>query len=155
MPTPQAASTTRPLLVRWLYATAVGHLLVGLVLTWAGDAHVFEAYHRSVEHFFWPEGAAPAASRNAQVWWIALFGATVQSTALWMAALVHLGDRHRSAAAWAWLLAGLALWAPQDLALSIHARVWAHVWVDSLALLVLVPPLVWLWRHDSTPTNRS
>jgi hypothetical protein len=115
---------------------------------------VFDAYHRSVEHFFWPDGAAPPAARAAQVWWIALFGATVQSTALWMAALVHLGDRHRSAAAWAWLLAGLALWAPQDLALSIHARVWTHVLVDSLALLVLVPPLVWLWRHDSTFTNR-
>lgn len=91
MPAPQAASTTRLSLVRWLYATAVG----------------------------------------------------------------HLGDRHRSAAAWAWLLTGLALWAPQDLALSIHARVWTHVWVDSLALLVLLPPLVWLWRHDSMLTSRA
>ncbi len=116
---------------------------------------MFEAYHRSVEHFFWPGGPAPAGSRPAQVWWIALFGATVQSTALWMAALVHLGDRHRSATAWAWLLAGLALWAPQDMALSIHAQVWVHVWVDCMALLVMVPPLVWLWRHDRESADRS
>lgn len=148
MHTHPTTSTPRLWLVRWLYATAAGHLLVGLVLAWAGNAEVFEAYHRSVEHFFWPGGAAPAASRAAQVWWIALFGATVQSTALWMAALVYLGDRHRSAAAWAWLLAGLALWAPQDMALSIQAQVWVHVWVDCFALLVLVPPLMWLWRHD-------
>ena len=43
--------------VRWLYAVVAGHLLVGLVLTWAGDADVFETYHRSVEHVFWPDNA--------------------------------------------------------------------------------------------------
>jgi hypothetical protein len=145
---PTSTTSTRLWLIRWLYAVTAGHLLVGLVLAWAGGADVFEAYHRSVEHIFWQGSSAPAQARAAQVWWIALFGATVQSTALWMMALVYLGDRHRSAAAWAWLLAGLALWAPQDIALSLHARVWLHVGVDCFALLIMVPPLLWLWWHD-------
>lgn len=140
-------SSIRLWLIRWLYAIAVGHLLVGVVLTWAGNAPLFEAYHRSVEQFFW-SGPAPAVARAQQVWWIALFGATMQSTALWMGALVHWGHRARSAAAWLWLLLGLALWAPQDMALSIQGGMWVNVWIDSFALLIMVPPLVWLWRHD-------
>lgn len=144
---PHDQTSTRLWLVRWMYAVAAGHLLVGLLLPWIANAGIFENYHRSVEQYFW-SGAAPAAARAQQVWWMALFGPTVQSTALWMAALVHLGHRHRSAAAWAWLLAGVALWAPQDMGLSIQAQVWTHVWVDVLALVVMVPPLVWLWRHD-------
>ncbi len=153
MPTNNPTSSSLRLwLVRWLYAVVAGHLLVGLVLAWASDAQLFEAYHRMVENVFWQGGVAPTPARAAQVWWIALFGAAVQSTALWMAALVHLGDRHHSATAWVWLLGGLALWAPQDMVLSIQAQVWVHVWVDCFALLVLVPPLVLLWWHDRQPS---
>ena len=140
-------SSTRLWLIRWLYAVAVGHLLVGVVLTWMGNSDLFESYHRAVELHFW-SGTAPTAARPQQVWWIALFGATMQSTALWMAALVHLGHRLRSAAAWGWLLAGLALWAPQDMALSTQGGMWVNIWIDTFALLIMVPPLVWLLRHD-------
>lgn len=128
-------------------AICVGHLVVGVVLAWFMQSAVFEPYHRSVALHFWGD-AAPAAARAQQVWWIALFGATMQSTALWMAALVYLGNRYRSAAAWAWLLAGLVLWAPQDMAISLQADAWIHVWIDGVALLMMVPPLVWLWQHD-------
>lgn len=138
---------TRLWLILWLYAVVAGHLLVGVLLTWMGNSDLLESYHRAVEQHFW-SGAAPAVARAQQVWWIALFGATMQSTALWMAALVHLGHRLRSAAAWGWLLAGLALWAPQDMALSIQGGMWVHIWIDGFALLIMVPPLLWLWRHD-------
>ena len=143
----QNRSSVRLWLVCWMYAVAAGHLVVGVLLTWLGNADLFDGYHRSVEQSFWA-GAAPAAARGQSVWWIALFGATVQNLALWMLALVHIGNRQRYAAAWAWLLAGLALWAPQDMWLSMQAQAWTHVWVDLFALLVMVPPLVWLWRLD-------
>jgi hypothetical protein len=46
------------------------------------------------------------------------------------------------------LIAGILLWAPQDMWLSAQQQVWSHVWLDGFALLVLLPPLFWLYRHD-------
>jgi len=41
-------------------------------------------------------------------------------------------------------MAGVLLWAPQDMWLSAQKQVWSHLWLDSFALLVLLPPLIWL-----------
>lgn len=140
----------RRYLVGWLYVVAIVHLLGGVMLTWWGDSAVFEAYHRSIELAF-SKHDAPAALHPLQVWWFALFGATVQSYALYMAALVYLGDRFRSSAAWAGLIVGLVWWAPQDMLISLQAGIWSHLWVDSIALVCLLVPLVWLFRHDRRP----
>src|SRR5688500_17575305 len=111
---------SRKLLVQWLYATAIVHLLVGLALPWIGGLAILDDYHRHIEPAFWPEGA-PAAARAQQIWWIALFGPTVQGLSLWMLALIHFGNRYRSRLAWIALVAGLALWAPQDMLISLRA----------------------------------
>ncbi len=145
------SESARTWLVRWMYAAALAHLLVGLALPWIGHLPIFDAYHRGVEAAFW-EAAAPAAAREQQLWWIALFGATMQSLALWMAALIYFGDRYRSRLAWGMLLAGLALWAPQDMLISLRADCWAHVWMDAFALITMLPPLAWLWRLDRNGT---
>ncbi|MGY4535507.1 uncharacterized protein (TIGR01777 family) [Pseudomonas sp. TE3786] len=137
-------------LVGWLYGVAIVHLLGGLVFAWWGNAPFFEHYHRSIEQAFWAQDV-PSAARNLQLWWIALFGATVQSYALYMGALVYLGNRYRSRPAWAFLIAGIVLWAPQDMWISLQAGVWSHVWVDSLAAISLLVPLIWLFRHDRRP----
>ena len=137
----------RKWLVRWLYAAALGHLLAGIALPLFGNLAMFEGYHRFVEAAFW-EAGAPAAARDQQVWWLALFGATLQSTAIWMAALVRFGERYRSPFAWGVLMLGLMVWAPQDIAISLSACNWIHVWLDGFALLTMVPPLAWLWWHD-------
>lgn len=142
-----AAERTRRWLVRWLYAVAAGHVLVGVLLPWLGAMAWLDDYHRSIAQHF-GGGASLEAARAEHVWWMALFGATVQSLGVWMLALVHIGARHRLATVWLWLLAGLALWAPQDVAWSLQAGVWLHVGADALALVVLVPPLLWLYRND-------
>ena len=77
-----------------------------------------------------------------------MFGATLQSYGLYMLALVHIGNRLKRAMPWGWLIAGILLWAPQDMLISAQAQVWSHLWFDSVALLVLLPPLFWLYRHD-------
>ncbi|MES2743216.1 MAG: cell division protein [Pseudomonadota bacterium] len=139
----------RKWVLRWLYAGAIGHVLVGALLPWLVDAALFEPYHRGIEAAFWPGAdGAPAAARAQQSWWIALFGPTVQSMALWMLALIRFGARQRDGAAWGWLIAGLVLWAPQDIAMSLRADCWPHVWLDCAALLALLPPLVWLWLTE-------
>ncbi len=52
------SASTRKWLVRWMYAAALAHLLVGLALPWIGGLSIFEGYHRGVEAAFWG-GAAP------------------------------------------------------------------------------------------------
>jgi hypothetical protein len=138
----------RTLVVTWMYGVAAVHLLVGIALPWIGGWGLLDGYHQSVEAWFW-SGNAPAAARAQQEWWMALFGPTVQSLSLWMAALIYVGDRHRSAFAWAMLLAGVLLWAPQDMLYSLRANAWIHVWVDLVAVATMVPPLAWLWWKDA------
>lgn len=137
----------RSWMIRWLYAVAAGHVLVGALLPWFAAAPVFDAYHGGIETAFWQAGA-PLEARGLQTWWIALFGPTVQLMALFMAALIHLADRLRQPQVWLWIAAGLLLWAPQDILVSLRAGVWAHLYIDLFALAVLLPPLAWLWRHD-------
>lgn len=137
----------RAWLVRWLYAVAAGHVLVGALLPWVAAAPLFAGYHGGIEGAFW-QGAAPLEARGLQTWWISLFGPTVQLMALFMIALIRLADRLRQPQVWLWLAAGLLVWAPQDILVSLRAGVWPHVWIDLFALAVLVPPLLWLWRAD-------
>ncbi|KHK60554.1 thiol-disulfide oxidoreductase [Burkholderia sp. A9] len=138
----------RRTVVRWMYGAAIVHLLVGAAVPWGAGAAWLDAYHRGVELHFWA-GAAPVEARAQQIWWMALIGATVQCASVWMLALVHLGNRLRRREVWGWLLAGLLIWAPQDMLLSLQAQVWRHVAIDVAALVAMVPPLVWLWRRDT------
>ncbi|OZI34801.1 hypothetical protein CAL29_15140 [Bordetella genomosp. 10] len=142
-----SSSRLRRVLVAWLYAVALGHLAVSLFLTWGGHAAVVTDYLATVGHALRPD-AAPAQEQALQRWWLALFGATLQSYSLFMLALVHLGNTLRAPAAWLGLMAGVLLWAPQDMHLSIASGVWINLWFDAAALLVLLPPLAWLYRHD-------
>jgi len=140
---------TRTWLVRWVYATVAAHLLVGVLLPLCAGAAVGSAYRRGIEEFFF--GAdAPAAGQALHVWWISLFGPTVQAAAIWMAGLAVIGDKQRNAFAWFMLIAGLLLWAPQDMLISARAHCWINLWLDTLALAVMLPPLLWLCRHDLT-----
>ena len=143
----------RRTLVWWLYAAALAHFLAGVLLPILASHPLLEGYHRSIEAGFWLQGA-PAAAREQQAWWISLFGATVQCLALWMGALIYCGDRYKSSVAWGWLIIGLVLWAPQDMLISLQNNMVSHVWIDSLALLTMLPPLLWLLRHDRQYTVR-
>ena len=139
----------RPWLIYWMYGVAIGHLLTGILLPWISDLALFDAYHRSVESGFWRHGA-PSEARAQQVWWISLFGPTVQTLAIWMAVLTRIGDCHRSPFVWMWLTIGIMVWAPQDILVSLRAGAWNHVWLDCFALVTILPPLIWLWWHDRT-----
>ena len=143
-----ARDDVRRIVVNGMYAAAIVHLLVGAALPWVAGASWLDAYHRRIELHFWA-ATAPDAARAQQIWWLSLFGATLQCASVWMLALVHLGNRLRRREVWGWLLAGLLIWAPQDMLLSWHAQVGSHVVADVAALVAMVPPLVWLWRRDT------
>ncbi|MFZ6770310.1 cell division protein [Undibacterium sp. Di26W] len=139
----------RTWLIRWMMAAAVAHFVAGAILPWLARQSWMDVYHQHIDQHFW-QAAAPDAARAMQIWWISLFGPTVQTVGLWMAALTQLGNRYRSRLAWGWLLAGIVVWAPQDILISLQANATVHVWIDSLAVLTLIPPLLWLWRIDQT-----
>jgi len=138
----------RKWLVRWIYASAVGHILVGALLPWIGGIAALDWYHAIVAHTFWPAGAAPAAQAQ-QAWWISLFGPTIQCVGLLMLALAWFGEQRREPSAWLWIAASLLLWAPQDIWISLRGNVWPNVWLDLATLAVLLPPLLRLWQLDS------
>ena len=138
--------------VRLTYASIAAHLVVGALLPFIVSLGVLDGYHRGIETAFY--GAAiPAQARAHQSWWIALFGPTVQAAAVWMAGLAYMGDRHRSAFAWGALIAGILLWAPQDMAISLQRGVWPHVWIDTAALIIMLPPLFALYFIDRHPAQ--
>lgn len=134
-------------MVTWLYAVAVGHLVVSLFLTWGGHLAPAAAYLARIEQAFWPD-AAPLHVRDVQAWWMSLFGATLQSYAVFMLVLVHVGNTLRTPVAWLGMMAGVLLWAPQDIFLSLASGITLNAWIDGVALLVLLPPLAYLYRHD-------
>lgn len=133
--------------VRYVYASVAAHLLVGMLLPLVAGAPLFDRYHDDIGAAFWG-GAVPAQSRAVQVWWISLFGPTVQAAAVWMGALAWMGDRQRNAFAWGALIAGIVLWAPQDILISLQAQCWVHVWLDSFAVAAMLPPLIYLFLID-------
>jgi hypothetical protein len=139
--------TLRSWAVRYTYAGIAAHLLVGALLPLMMNAALFDGYHRAIETAFWGANV-PAAARAQQVWWISLFGPTVQAAAVWMGALAWIGDRQRNAFAWGALIAGIVLWAPQDILISMSANCWSHVWIDIIAVVLLLPPLVYLFQVD-------
>ncbi|MEO7494437.1 MAG: cell division protein [Massilia sp.] len=144
-------ATMRLWAVRWVYAGAAVHMLVGLLLPWLVQLVLLDHYFSAIDTVFWG-GAAPAAARAQQQWWVSLFGPTVQTVAVWMAALAVIADRERSSFAWGSLIVGILVWAPQDIAISLRAACWANVWLDCVAVLTTVPPLAWLFLHDRRGT---
>ena len=142
----------RTRLIYWLYLVGLLHFLAGLALPLMANGALFSSYHDMVDSTFWRE-IVPTGVRPLQVWWLSLFGATIQSLGLWMLALIRLGDIHHSRFAWSILSVGLLLWAPQDMWISYQAGVTLHVWIDLLALICLLPPLLvlrWIDReHES------
>lgn len=138
---------TRIWLVRWIYVVVAVHLLVGVLLPLFADAALTAPYRRGIEDFFFG-GEAPPAAMALHSWWLSLFGPTVQAAAIWMAGLAVIGDKQRNAYAWAMLILGLLVWAPQDMLISARAHCWINLWVDALALLTMLPPLLWLFTLD-------
>lgn len=138
---------SRPWLLRYLYTSAVTHLVIGLVLPWVSGLGVTDVYHQIAERHFWSQ-AAPDAARHMQVWWLSLFGPTLQTVGVWMWALTYLGDKHRNHYVWLWYMAGVLLWAPQDAWISLQAEVMPNVWIDCAAIVLLIPPLLCLWVID-------
>ena len=143
----------RSWLVWWLYLVAIGHFVGALGVTWCADSPLFSAYQQSLLSAF--GFSQDAGALELQLWWISLFGATLQAFSLFMLALMYLANRYQLASVWLTLTGVILLWAPQDIIISIQKNVWAHVWIDLAAVIALVPPLLILWWSDRNPAQRK
>ena len=146
------AAARRAWAVRVVFAAIALHVIVGMLLPIIVSLPLLDEYHQAIGAAFWGAAPVPAAALAMQRWWMALFGPTVQAAAVWMGALAWIGARHRMAFAWGALVAGLLLWAPQDMALSLRAGAWSHIWLDALALAGMLPPLAYLLYIDRKGT---
>ena len=146
--------TIRTWLVRWIYAMAAAHLVVGVLLPLCAGSAFTDTYRRGIEDFFF-RADAQLAAKALHIWWISLFGPTVQAAAIWMAGLAVIGDKQRNAFAWAMLILGLLVWAPQDMWISARAHCWINLWIDLAALAAMLPPLLWLCKLDLASKNRK
>jgi hypothetical protein len=135
----------RPWLVRWIYAIAFAHFAAGIWLAWFSDSIFFDDYHQAILN---QVKDLSAGAHILQVWWLSLFGATLQNLAVFMAALTFVGNKFRCSAVWVWMMLGLILWAPQDILISLQLNLWLHMWVDLAVLIVMLPPLGILWWLD-------
>lgn len=144
----------RPYMVMWLYLVAAGHLLGALIMTWLSDRSWLEGYSLHVLQAFGipPEQLAVTA---LQVWWMSLFGATLQIFSLLLLLLIRCGDVYRADWVWLGLMLGLVGWAPQDMYFSYQKGIWVNEWVDLAALAILMPPLVVLWLMDRPGRGRG
>lgn len=137
--------TLRPWLIRWMYLITFGHFAGGILLAWFSSFNFFDQYHESILTRF---GDLSVHTHALQVWWLSLFGATLQNLAIFMGVLTYVGSKKNNAYVWAWMIVGLILWAPQDMLISLRIDLWLHVWVDSIVLLLMLPPLIILWWSD-------
>lgn len=135
----------RPWLIRWMYFITFAHLLSGILLAWFANTGWFDHYHQSILERF---GDLPDQAHQLHVWWLSLFGATLQNLAIFMGVLTYVASKQRSALIWLWMIIGLIIWAPQDMLISLQINLWLHVWVDSCVLLIMLPPLILLWCID-------
>ncbi|GGY80490.1 hypothetical protein GCM10011613_26900 [Cellvibrio zantedeschiae] len=143
--------TFRSWLIYWIYFVSFGHFAVGFLVAWFSNLSTFYAYHHSILERF---GDLSAQAYQLQIWWISLFGATVQNLAIFMGVLTYVASKYRISLVWNSMVIGLIVWAPQDILISLQVDMWLHVWVDAIVLAVMLPPLMmlsWLDRNQNVP----
>lgn len=136
---------TEALLRRWLYVVCGLHVVVGIAMPWLLQAPFGRAYIVYLAQCFGMEDL-PGETIALLRWLLVLLGAMIAGWGVLMAGLVHLACRTRSCAPLLWLAAGLLAWAALDLGWSASRSVWLHLWLDSVALLLILVPAFALGR---------
>lgn len=138
----------RTYLINYLYLWVIIHLMVGLLLPWLKYFPMLDPYHNSIESAIFGRNI-PENARNLHLWWMGLFGATVQFASIYMGLLVYVGDKYKLNIIWKGMIIGLLVWAPQDMYISLQYKIYSHVVMDVLVLIMIVPILIWLNIIDS------
>lgn len=132
------------LLQNWLLALAWLHLAIGLAIPFIAYSALFDYYSALLQAAFWPGQSVPAETLSFQRWIVSLFGPTLASIGVVMIYLVRAGIRTNESWPWNAILLALLVWAPGDIGISLLKDFRLHVWIDAIALLAIVPPVLLL-----------
>ncbi len=142
-------------LQNWLLLLAWLHLAIGLFIPAIAHSALFGHYSALLQAAFWPGQVIPPETLDFQRWIVSLFGPTLASVGVVMIYLVRAGIRSDDTWPWNAILLALAVWAPGDIYISLLKDFWLHVWIDTLALLVIVPPVLVLRAQTKQPRRIS
>jgi hypothetical protein len=131
-----------------MYLVTFAHLLMGIAVAWFMHLPFFAGYNQEVLSKFWQSQSAPDGALDLQIWWINLFGATLQTMAIFMLLLIYVANRLRLSVVWAGMIAALLVWMPQDMWISARRELWFHLQADVIAMAIMLPPLCVLWFID-------
>lgn len=151
---PFFSTKNRTWFVLWLYAVAIGHFVVGFLLATQSDHPLLNFYHQSVERFFW-QLDVPEAARAQQIWWMSLFGASLQYLAILMFMLIFTAQRTQSRTIWFGLIAAFVIWLPQDCWISFQAQQYVHLAINLFAALTILTPLIALFFIDKNKKDTA
>lgn len=139
----------------WLLAIAWLHLIAGLAIPFIAHSGLFDFYSSLLQQSFWPGQLVPPETLAFQRWLVSLFGPTLASVGVAMIYLVRAGIRSTEAWPWNAILAALAVWAPSDIMISLMKNFWLHLWIDAVALLTIVPPVLMMRARAGQPAPVS
>ncbi len=132
--------------IRWLYLAAMGHFVVGLLMAWYGDSVLFNHYNQiALEKFILIDNSS---AKELHSWWLTIFGATLQAFSVLLMSLIYVGNQYKDNRVWLLIIIAIVIWAPQDIYFSAMKDIWMNVWIDSAAVITLLPPLVFLMKYD-------
>lgn len=138
--------TGRSLAIGWLNIIMVAHLLGGFAVSWCTQSGVFSSYHEQVLSAFNLIQSTQAAELHE--WWLNLFGATFQAFSAVSLLLIYVAKQRANAVVWGLFALTILGWAVQDVTISARIQFTLHYWVDAIAVLILVPPMLYLAYKD-------
>ena len=127
---------------KWLFCALVFQGLFGLALAVLGPELGLLGFYPYFTDSLWGLPAEPELVQRFSSWLFGVLGATTLAWGALMACIVAVPFRRREPWAWWALVLSLTLWYPLDTTLSLTSGVWPNAILNTLALLMILPPLL-------------
>lgn len=130
------------MLYRWLLIVATLHVIGGVALAFEMPEFIWQAYQQDLYRVFTINNSQPENIENLVSMIVRLFGPTVASWGLLMIYLIRQIFLFQDKVAWAFLISSLLMWFLLDTSISLSFGVMSHLWINSLAFVVILMPLL-------------
>lgn len=129
-------------LYRWLLIVATLHVIGGVALAFEMPEFIWQAYQQDLYRVFSINNNPPENVKNLVNMIIRLFGPTVASWGLLMIYLLRRIFLQRDEVALLFLISALLIWFLLDTSISLSFGVMSHFWINGLAFVVILLPLL-------------
>jgi len=137
---------------RWLQATALLHILIGLSLPFIVESPLFSVYRDHLHQAFMMEAATYGENTHHQTaFLVGLFGPTIASWGVLFLYVVNSAFARPTPQAWWFMLVACLVWAPYDSVLSLLNGVYLNAIINAVVFPIIVVPLLMVKKHFSPP----